>query len=278
MLPNAKRPTMSWDPRQYLKYSGERLRPGFDLLAQIDELPAGPIYELGCGTGVHARAIAARWPERKIVALDNSREMLAKAAAEPSRVEWAEADIVGWAAPVPAALIFSNATLHWIIGHERLFPHLLRQLAPGGALAVQMPRNFDQPSHALMRDVAKRGPWAALLAEKFSGANAAQALLRLDPVAPPERYYDLLAPLAAELNIWETDYIHVLDGEDPVLEWVRGSSLAPVTQALPAALAQAYEKEYAAQLRQAYPRRSDGHTLLPFKRLFIVARASGSSR
>ena len=172
--------------------------------------------------------------------------------------------------------VFTNATLHWIMEHDEFFPHLLRQLAPDGVLAVQMPRNFGQPSHALMREVAKDGPWAAPLAEKFSGANAANALLRLDPVAPPEHYYDLLVPLAGSLNIWETDYIHVLSGADPVLEWVRGSSLAPVTQALPAPLAAAYEKEYAAKLRAAYPRRVDGHTLLPFKRLFIVARAPRS--
>src|ERR1700722_8873007 len=134
---------MSWDPRQYLKFSGERLRPGFDLLAQIGELPPGPIFELGCGTGVHARVIAERWPERRIVALDQSPQMLAQAAAEPSRVAWREADIATWSAPGPAALIFSNATLQWLEGHGVLFPHLLRQLAPSGVLAVQMPRNFD---------------------------------------------------------------------------------------------------------------------------------------
>src|ERR1700740_3274373 len=111
---------MPWDPRQYLKFSGERLRPGFDLLAQVGELPAGPLYELGCGTGVHARAIAAHWPDRQLTAIDKSPQMLKEAAAEPSPVRWLEADIATWSASEKAALIFSTATLQWLFGHDRL--------------------------------------------------------------------------------------------------------------------------------------------------------------
>jgi trans-aconitate 2-methyltransferase len=264
---------MSWDPQQYLKFKGERLRPGFDLLAQVDDLPPGPIFELGCGTGPHARAMALRWPERSIVAIDKSPQMLAEAAAEPSTVRWLQADIDGWSAPEPAALIYSTATLQWLEGHERLFPHLLAQLAPGGVLAVQMPRNFDAPSHALMRETAAAGPWADRLRPQTTAGTGQGTLLRLDPVGPPAFYYDLLRPLASgELEIWETEYLHVLQGDDPVLEWVRGSALRPVIEALPQDLAQAFERAYAAKLRAAYPRRADGRTLLPFRRIFMVAR------
>ena len=264
---------MSWDPHQYLKFRGERLRPGFDLLAQVDDLPPGPIFELGCGTGPHARAMALRWPERTIVAIDKSPQMLAEAAAEPSTVRWLEADIVGWTAPEPAALVYSTATLQWLEGHERLFPHLIAQLAPGGVLAVQMPRNFDAPSHALMRATAAEGPWADRLRPQTTTGTGQGTLLRVDPVGPPAFYYDLLRPLAAgELEIWETEYLHVLKGDDPVLEWVRGSALRPVIEALPQDLAQAFEAAYAAKLRAAYPRRGDGRTLLPFRRIFLVAR------
>jgi trans-aconitate 2-methyltransferase len=265
---------MSWDPRQYLKFSGERLRPGFDLLAQIGALPPGPIFELGCGTGVHARAIAERWPERSVVALDQSPDMLAQAAAEKSRVTWREADIATWSAPAPAALIFSNATLHWLEGHDILFTHLMRQLAPGGVLAVQMPRNFDAPSHVLMRETAAQGPWATRLMPQTVAGSGTASLLRLDPVGPPEFYYDLLRPLAGGgLDLWETEYLHVLAGDDPVLEWVRGSALRPVLEALPKHQAAQFERDYAARLRAAYPRRGDGRTLLPFRRIFIVAAA-----
>src|SRR5258708_16625786 len=121
---------MAWDPALYLKFADERLRPGFDLLARIGELPAGPIVELGCGTGVHTRAIAERWPDRDITGVDASPEMLAQAAATPSRITWTEADLVNWQAAAPAALIFSNAVLQWVDQHETLLPRLMRQVVP----------------------------------------------------------------------------------------------------------------------------------------------------
>jgi trans-aconitate 2-methyltransferase len=261
---------MTWDPALYLRFGDERLRPGFDLLARIGELPPGPLVELGCGTGVHARAIAQRWQDRLLTAIDNSKEMLAEAAAEPSPIRWRQADIAQWSAPEKAALIFSNATLQWLSAHERLFPHLLRQLVPGGVLAVQMPRNFGQASHALMRKTAAEGPWAARLAPVRNAAS----VLGEEPVMAPERYYDLLAPLAAGgVDLWETEYLHVLTGEDAVLNWVRATALRPITDALQGAEREAFLAAYGAKLRQAYPRRGDGKTLLPFRRLFLVARA-----
>lgn len=261
---------MAWDPALYLKFGDERLRPGFELLARLDELPPGPLFELGCGTGAHARAIAGRWPDRQLTAIDRSPEMLKKAAAEASSIRWLEADIAAWSAPEPAALIFSNATLQWLGGHAQLFPHLMRQLVPGGVLAVQMPRNFDAPSHVLMRETAASGPWAAKLVPVVGGAT----VLRQDPVQPPEWYYDLLAPLArAGLDLWETEYLHVLAGEDPVLQWVSATALRPVIEALDGALRAEFIAAYAAKLRRAYPPRADGKTLLPFRRLFLVARA-----
>jgi trans-aconitate 2-methyltransferase len=259
---------MAWDPALYLKFGDERLRPGFELLARIGELPPGPLYELGCGTGVHARAIATRWADRTFTAIDHSREMLTKAAAEPAPIQWVEADIARWSAPAPGALIFSNATLQWLGEHERLFPHLLRQLVHGGVLAVQMPRNFDQESHRLMRETATQGPWAERLAPVLGSAT----VLRPEPVMPPEAYYDLLAPLTPHLDLWETEYLQVLTGEDAVLEWVRGTALRPVLDALAPSERAAFTASYGAKLRQAYPRRGDGKTLFPFRRLFLVAR------
>ena len=259
---------MTWDPALYLKFGDERLRPGFELLARVGELPPGPLYELGCGTGVHARAIAGRWPDRALSAVDRSREMLAKAAAEPSAIQWVEADIAHWSAPKPGALIFSNATLQWLGEHERLFPYLLRQLVPGGVLAVQMPRNFAQDSHRLMRETAAEGPWA----ERLAPVLGSSTVLRQEPVMAPEAYYDLLSPLASQLDLWETEYLQVLTGEDAVLDWVRGTALRPILDALAPGERAAFTAAYGAKLRQAYPRRGDGKTLFPFRRLFLVAR------
>jgi trans-aconitate 2-methyltransferase len=254
---------MAWDPATYLRFSDERLRPGFDLLARVGELPPGPLAELGCGTGVHGRAIAERWPERALTALDSSPEMLAQASTEVSSIKWVEADLRTWAPAAPLALVFSNAVLQWIDDHGALFPRLTGMLIPGGVLAVQMPRNFNQLSHVLMRETAQEGPWAATL----------RPLLRRDPVGSPEEYYDRLVPIArGGLDIWETQYLHVLSGEDAVLNWVRGTALRPLIAALTPSERAAFEKIYAEKLRRAYPRRADGHTLLPFHRIFIVAR------
>jgi trans-aconitate 2-methyltransferase len=259
---------VAWDPAEYLKFADERLRPGFDLLARVGDLPAGPIVELGCGTGVHTRAIAGRWPDRAVTGIDSSAEMLAKAAAAPSRIAWRQAEIATWSAPEKAALIFSNATLQWLDDHAALFPHLIRQLVPGGVLAVQMPRNFDAPSHALMRETASEEPWAARLAP----------LLRHDPVARPEVYYDrLVGHAAGGFDLWEIEYLHCLagaaGGESPVLAWVRGTALRPLLAPLGDAERDDFARRYDAKLKRAYPRRENGKTLFPFRRLFLVARA-----
>lgn len=258
---------MEWDPVQYLKFADERLRPGFDLLAHVGELPPGPITELGCGTGVHTRAIAERWPDRAVTGFDLSAEMLGQAAAEPTRITWQQGDVAAWQPGEKQALIFSNATLQWVDDHPLLMPRLMRQLVPGGVLAIQMPRNFQAPSHILMRKVAAAGPWAATLAP----------VLRHDPVASPETYYDLLAPASGGVDFWETEYLHILagpaDGESPVLAWTRGTALRPLLQQLTAAEQRDFTARYDAALKAAYPRRADGKTLLPFRRLFTVARA-----
>jgi trans-aconitate 2-methyltransferase len=255
---------MAWDPQHYLKFSDQRLRPGFDLLAQVGDIPLAPMAELGCGTGVHARAIAARWPEQPLTAVDSSSEMLRQASAEPAPIAWVQGDLTQWQPSAPLSLIFSNAVMQWVDDHATLFPRFVTMLAPGGVLAVQMPRNFAAPSHVLMRETALEGPWAHEL----------EPILRHDPVAPPETYYDLLAPLArGGLDIWETEYLHVLSGEDAVFTWVGGTALRPLVGALPAEQRAEFERRYKAKLRPVYPRRADGKTLLPFRRIFIVARA-----
>ena len=265
---------MAWNPQQYLKFAGERLRPGFDLLAQINDLPRGPVFDLGCGTGPHARAIAARWPDHAVTGIDNSAAMLAEADKDPSPIRWRNADIASWQAEAPAALIYSNASLHWLTRHERLFPRLFGMLTAGGVLAVQMPRNFANPSQTLLRDTAAKGPWAARLAPLFAPDCPTPSMLRPDPVGTPDFYYDLLAPRAkGGIDLWETEYVHQLQGENAVLEWMRGTTLRPILDALDDALRAAFLDAYAAALAAAFPRRDDGKTLLNFRRLFVVARA-----
>ncbi len=259
---------MAWDPQQYLKFGDQRFRPGFELLNRIS-FAAGDgtvelIYDLGCGTGALTAALAARWPTAQVIGVDSSPEMQARARAELPEISWLEADIASWRPERPPDLIYSNATLHWVDDHPELFPRLLRQLKPGGVLAVQMPDNFGAPSHQLMNQTGRDGPWAAKLG----------AALWREPVFSAERYYAWLAPGAAEIDIWETTYSQVLHGPDPVLEWVRGSGLRPILNALAPDERPNFEAEYARRLRAAYPARPDGETLFPFRRIFLVARAA----
>ncbi len=204
----------------------------------------------------------ARWPDAEIVGVDNSAAMLTEARASPLAASWVEADIADWHPGAPFDLLFANAALQWLPEHEVLLLRLLNCLRPGGILAVQMPANSAAPSHRLMREIAAAGPWSGKLA----------GFLGSEPLEPPDWYYDLLAPLTDALDIWMSNYLHVLEGDDPILRWTRSTGLRPVIEVLDAAEYANFEAAYAEQLRAAYPRRADGRTLFPFRRLFIVAR------
>ena len=256
-----------WDPARYDRFRDYRLRPAFELLDRVPITDAALVFDLGCGSGAITRRIAERFPGARVVGLDSSAEMLAKARAEPGRIEWVHGDIRAWEPERPPDLIFSNAVLHWIEDHPGLFPRLLDYLAPGGCLAVQMPLSHAQPSHLLMCETLANGGVGGLpLGDEVVAAAAAR-----DWVLDSGAYYDLLAPGAAELDIWETEYLHRLEGEDGVLEWVRATGLRPVLNGLTGADLERFLKVYRARLRQAYPRRADGSTVYPFPRLFLVA-------
>jgi trans-aconitate 2-methyltransferase len=253
----------TWDPSQYLKFADHRLRPALDLMARIALEAPRSIYDLGCGLGTITRLLAERWPGAEVTGVDSSDDMLAKARVEAPMVSFQHADIAHWSPPAPADLLFSNATLHWLDDHGSLLPRLVAHLAPGGALAIQMPRNGDSPSHLLIEEAAAAGPWHAKLAAVRPVYCS---------VETPDCYYRMLAPLVRELDIWETTYLHVLDGDNPVVEWTRGTALRPSLDALDAEERAAFLAAYAARIAASYPRQPDGRTLLPFRRIFILAR------
>jgi trans-aconitate 2-methyltransferase len=253
---------MSWNPESYLRFSAPRLRPALDLLNRIELDHPQRIYDLGCGAGNVTALLRRRWSHAAITGVDSSAAMLASAAKALPGVQWQQQSLERWHAESPADLIYSNAALHWLPDHQRLFPRLLDSLVAGGVLAVQMPRNFGAPSHTMIADTVRAGPWRARL----------ESLLGPPPVSEPQFYYSLLAPLSSSLDIWESEYLQVLSGEDPVKEWTRGTALIPFLERLDPAEQPEFETAYALRLRAAYPRRADGTTLFPFRRLFIVLR------
>lgn len=259
----------TWDPQQYAKFSDHRSRPFGDLLARVGAREPSVVVDLGCGNGPLTLSLAQRWPRARIVGVDHSPQMLdaARALDAGGRAEWVEADVAGWDADSLGEapdVIVSNATLQWVPAHERLLTTWADSLAPDGWLAIQVPGNFDAPSHALMREVAADHPAADRLA---------RALDRLT-VASPAEYLELLAAAGLEVDGWETTYQHVLDplGQqaNPALEWVRATGLRPVLEALPdKAERDALLGDYDARLRAAYPRTPIG-VLFPFRRIFAV--------
>ena len=258
---------MTWDPAQYLKFGDLRLRPAMDLLNRIDVDNPSRVYDIGAGAGNVTRLLKVRWPNARIVGVDSSEEMLAKARQLLPEVTWELADLAAWRPLAPAEIIYSNAALHWVADHRRLFPALFSALPDKGVLAVQMPHNFSSPSHSAITDAVQSGPWRRKL----------EPLLRPPPVGDPEFYFDLLAPRAARLDIWETEYLQVLEGEHPVKEWTKGTWLKPLLDALQEPERSSFERRYAELVAAAYPRRADGRTLFPFRRLFIVAHRGGSN-
>ena len=253
----------TWDPAQYLKFSNERVRPAFDLLAQVPLETARHVVDLGCGAGNMTVILKQRFPAADVLGVDGAETMLAKARTAAPGCRFEQADFSTWAPKSNQPdLIFSNAALHWVTNHETLFPRLLSLLAPHGVLAIQMPSMHDAPLRALQNEVAREGPWSRYLDD----TGYARALL------PVETYYDVIRPLVASLDIWQTTYLHVLSGEDAVTEWAAGSSLRPFLDKLPLEIAMAFKAAYSAALRPHYPRRPDGTTLLPFKRFFLIAR------
>jgi trans-aconitate 2-methyltransferase len=255
----------AWDPATYLRFADERARPFVELLARVRAAESSVVVDLGCGEGALTASLARRWPGARVTGVDSSPEMLAAAAAHavPGRVSFTAGDVRDWTPSGPVDVLVSNAVLHWVPGHERLLTRWAATLGPGGELAVQVPGNFRAPTHALLTQVCASPRWAERVGD---------AAPRPDAVLEPTGYLDVLTAAGLEADVWETTYLHVLTGEDPVLGWVRGTVLRPVLSRLDEDGAAALTAAYAAALREAYPRRVDGTTVLPFRRVFAVGR------
>jgi len=265
---------MSWNPQRYLEFEDHRLRPAIDLLARVALDAPRAVVDLGCGAGNVTGLLARRWPEARVVGVDNSEPMLSEARAatcDVPNVMYEAQDLATWSPAAAVDLVYSNAALHWLPDHASLFPRLARTVAPGGVLAVQMPRNFDAPSHVAVAEIAMGERWRQRLA----------AVVRSPPVATPEEYLRWLSPHCASVDAWETIYLQRLaprdDGEHPVVAFVSGTWLVPFFERLEGdgEARRAFLSDYRDRIARAYPKERDGSTLFAFRRLFVVATARG---
>ena len=261
----------TWDPQQYLRHADHRTRPFHDLLARVPDLPGDPphIADLGCGPGNVTRVLTLRWPTAHITGLDSSPDMLADAQplAGPTpgggTLDFRPADATDWTPERPYDLIVSNAALQWVPNHPASLPRWLDSLAPGGTLALQVPGNFTAPSHALLDELCDAPRWR----HRLDGHGRHHTHV-LDPAG----YLELLTAPDTHVDAWETTYVQLLTGDDPVLSWTKGTALRPVLTALaddPEAATE-FLAQYRDLLRKAYPPGPHG-TLFPFRRIFAVA-------
>jgi len=252
---------VQWDPEQYARYRDERARPFFDLIDQIGAAAPFMVVDLGCGSGQLTAALAERWPGAVVRGVDSSAEMIEAASklARPS-LSFALGEAGQFSANGVDVLV-SNALLQWVPGHISLLQRWASELNPGGWIAFQVPSNFGGRSHTLMRELAESPHWRDRLGTVLRG---------IDAVAGPDQYLEALAVCGLEVNVWQTVYMHVLQGDNPVLDWVRGTALRPVMQALTEEELVEFEATYSELLRTAYPKRSFG-TVFPFPRTFVVA-------
>ena len=256
---------MRWDPRQYATYADERARPFFELMARVDVENPADVVDLGCGPGGLTATLLTRWPAAVVVGVDSSAEMVetASAHAVDGRLSFVQADVATWQPAGPVDVVVANALLQWVPGHLELLPQLVSWLRPDGVLAFQVPDNFEEPSHTLLRDLRTSDRRHARLG---SGADRSAGVER------PQTYLEALLDLGLRADVWQTTYLHVLTGDDAVLEWVKGTALRPVLSALrDDDERREFLEEYAAALRSAYPARPWG-TLFTFRRTFAVAR------
>jgi trans-aconitate 2-methyltransferase len=254
---------MTWNPALYRRFEDERTRPAQDLLARVPLERATQVVDLGCGPGNSTELLLERFSGARVIGTDTSEAMLQSARQRLPECHFELSDVSSWQPRSAPDLIFANAVLQWVPGHEQLFPRLFSALSPGGVLAVQMPDNLHEPSHRSMREVASIGPWANVLGD---------ATLVRAQIPAADTYYDLLAASASTIDVWRTTYHHPMASPADIVDWVRATGLRPFIDPLSEAQRTAFLREYEQRIAEAYPARADGKRLLAFPRLFIVAR------
>ncbi|MBF8191728.1 trans-aconitate 2-methyltransferase [Nonomuraea sp. K274] len=250
-----------WDPMTYAIFADERSRPFVELISRVGAVDPDYVVDAGCGSGELTVALGDRWPDATVEGFDSSAAMIVKARRLDTPIKFAVADVTTWRPDRPMDVIVSNAVLQWVPDHRAVLEHWMENLAPGGWLAFQVPGNFDAPSHVAIRELCASRAWSDRLAD----------LIRKDPVGDPLEYVDLLNDGGGQADAWETTYVHVLQGEDPVLNWVSGTALRPMLDRLDPEEQRRFKQDLGKLLAEAYPARIYG-TPFPFRRIFVVAQ------
>ena len=250
-----------WNSAHYLEYQAERTRPAFDLASAIAVERPRTIVDLGCGPGNSTQILRRRWPEAEITGIDNSHAMLDAARAESPRLRWQFADIASWSSDQPVDLLFSNAALQWLRDQDQLLPRLMSHVSRGGAFAFQIPSATYATVRTLIHEIAADDRWASRMTPPLSRLT----------MGAPSHYYDLLSTESERLDIWETEYFHVMESREAILNWIASTGLRPFLDVLEDPEKDHFTEELRSRTAEAYPSQRDGKVLFPFRRTFVVA-------
>jgi trans-aconitate 2-methyltransferase len=258
----------SWDRKLYLTFNAERTRPAVDLASRVDVADPRRVIDLGCGPGNSTAVLRARWPAAAITGLDSDAAMLTSAERSDPGVRWVRADAALWEPDEAYDVVFSNALLQWLPDHANMIHRLFAAVAPGGALAVQLPTHRTSLLHRHIQEIAGLPEWAEATRDVRHGISTHDA----------GYYYDALRSATERIDLWETEYFHVMNGPEAILEWIRGTGLRPYLSALADEdERRRFEAALLERVAVSYPRRSDGRVLFPFRRLFFVGyRGAGA--
>ena len=251
-----------WNPELYLQFKDERTQPSIDLVGRIALAEPAEILDVGCGPGNSTQVLVERWPKAHLTGLDNSPAMIERARADYPEQTWTLGDAARLEGDATYDLVFSNATIQWIPDHETLVPRLMGLARPDGAFAFQLPQFRMMSLGRVIDSVAARPAWRRQTA-------AAGSLFTYHPA---EFYYDLLAPKAKRVVLWQTSYFHIMQSHAAILDWTRGTGLRPYLDRLETDDQKAlFESQLLEEIRSVYPAARDGRVLFPFQRLFVIA-------
>lgn len=250
-----------WDPEQYLQFKKDRLRPAIDLLerVKIDEL--GYIVDLGCGPATSTRLLGERFPDAKIVGIDNSPQMIVEAAKTYREAEYILCELEEWRPEANVDLLFANAVFHWLTDHGALIKRLAAMLLPDGVLAFQMPDNLSEPSHRAIAELVNLEEWKDVIGGNSSSRGELGSI---------NRYYDWMAQDFHHIDIWRTTYAHVMPSHQHIVEWIKGAALTPYLGKMSDKQKAKFLEAYELKIRKFYPTQTDGTVIFHFPRLFVV--------
>lgn len=255
--------TKDWNPDLYLKFNKERIQPTIDLVSRIDMERPAHIIDIGCGPGNSTHILGQRWPDSRLLGIDNSEAMIEKARHDYPDLNWQLLDAGRDRIPGRYDLVFSNATIQWIPDHPGLFRKLKAILSDQGVLAIQLPLFFEMPLGISIANISRIKRWSRLT----------DRVNDLFTIHKPSEYYDMLSPLFDSIELWVTDYVHIMVSHHAILEMIRSTGLRPYLDRLETEDDRNdFEAMVLADITRDYPLQQNGKALFPFKRLFFLAR------